>query len=76
MPDLQLSVFLLRSKPEMRIFRANYLFVGIITVIKSDPTFEAISVNPMSKRMNASPAIRYGKIYLWGYHHFFCIGIE
>jgi hypothetical protein len=60
----------------MRIFRANYLFLGIITVIIPAPTFEAISRNPLDERMNASPAIRYGKIYLWGYHHFFCIGKE
>lgn len=47
---------------------------GLITVIKPGPTFDAISRNPIGERMNASPAISNGKIYLRGYKHLFCIG--
>jgi len=47
---------------------------GIITVIKPGPTFEAISRNAIGERMNASPALSNGKIYLRGYKHLFCIG--
>lgn len=47
---------------------------GVITVIKPGATFEAISRNPIGERMNASPAISKGKIYLRGNKHLFCIG--
>jgi outer membrane protein assembly factor BamB len=47
---------------------------GLITVIKPGPTFHAIARNPIGERMNASPAISNGKIYLRGYKHLFCIG--
>jgi hypothetical protein len=47
---------------------------GIITVIKPGPTFQPISKNPLGERMNASPAISNGKIYLRGSKHLFCIG--
>lgn len=47
---------------------------GIITVIKPGPVFEVVSKNPMGERMNASPAISNGKIYLRGDKHLFCIG--
>jgi outer membrane protein assembly factor BamB len=47
---------------------------GVITVIKPGPTFEAISRNAIGERMNASPALSKGKIYLRGYKHLFCIG--
>lgn len=47
---------------------------GLITVIKPGPTFEMIARNPMGEKMNASPAISNGKIYLRGYKHLFCIG--
>ena len=47
---------------------------GLITVIKPGPAFDAIARNPIGERMNASPAISDGKIYLRGYKHLFCIG--
>jgi outer membrane protein assembly factor BamB len=47
---------------------------GVITVIKPGPTFQAVSRNPIGERMNASPALSEGKIYLRGYRHLFCIG--
>jgi outer membrane protein assembly factor BamB len=47
---------------------------GVITVIKSGPTFEAVARNSIGERMNASPAISNGKIYLRGDKHLFCIG--
>jgi outer membrane protein assembly factor BamB len=46
---------------------------GIITVIKPGPKFEYISKNSIGEKMNASPAISNGKIYLRGYKHLFCI---
>ena len=47
---------------------------GLITVIKPGPTFKPIARNSIGERMNASPAISNGKIYLRGYKHLFCIG--
>ena len=47
---------------------------GMITVIKPGPTFDLIARNSIGERMNASPAISNGKIYLRGYKHLFCIG--
>ena len=47
---------------------------GLITVIKPGPTFETIARNSIGERMNASPALSNGKIYLRGYKHLFCIG--
>ncbi|MGQ8338975.1 outer membrane protein assembly factor BamB family protein [Sunxiuqinia sp. A32] len=47
---------------------------GIITVIKPGPTFEMVAQNAIGERMNASPAISNGKIYLRGEEHLFCIG--
>jgi outer membrane protein assembly factor BamB len=46
---------------------------GVITVIKPGPKFGYISKNPIGEKMNASPAISNGKIYLRGYKHLFCI---
>ena len=47
---------------------------GVITVIKPGPKFQQIAKNPIGERMNASPAISNGKIYLRSYQHLFCIG--
>ncbi len=47
---------------------------GVITVIKPGPTYEYIAKNSIGERMNASPAISNGKIYLRGDKHLFCIG--
>jgi hypothetical protein len=49
---------------------------GVITVIKPGPTFKYIAKNPIGERMNASPAISNGKIYLRGDRHLFCISIN
>jgi len=46
---------------------------GVITVIKPGPAFQAIAKNPIGEKMNASPAISNGKIYLRGYKNLFCI---
>ena len=46
---------------------------GVITVIKPGPKFNYIAKNSIGERMNASPAISNGKIYLRGYQHLFCI---
>jgi len=47
---------------------------GVITVIKPGPTFESVANNAIGERMNASPAISDGRIYLRGVKHLFCIG--
>jgi hypothetical protein len=47
---------------------------GVITVIKPGLTFEVLAKNSIGERMNASPAISNGKIYLRGDKHLFCIG--
>ena len=49
---------------------------GVITIIKPGPKFEYIAKNSMGERMNASPAISNGKIYLRGYQHLFCIRVN
>lgn len=49
---------------------------GVITVIKPGPEFEMLSQNSIGERMNASPAISKGKIFLRGEQHLFCIGIK
>ncbi|MBK6282208.1 MAG: PQQ-binding-like beta-propeller repeat protein [Draconibacterium sp.] len=47
---------------------------GVITVIKPGSKFEMVAQNSIGERMNASPAISKGKIYLRGDSHIFCIG--
>jgi outer membrane protein assembly factor BamB len=49
---------------------------GVITVIKPGPRFEYIAKNDIGEKMNASPAISNGKIYLRGYKHLFCISAD
>ncbi len=49
---------------------------GVITVIKPGVSFEVVAKNTIGERMNASPAISNGKIYLRGEKHLFCIGEE
>jgi hypothetical protein len=49
---------------------------GIITVIKPGPKYEVIARNPIDEKMNASPAISNGKIYLRGDQHIYCIGTK
>jgi hypothetical protein len=49
---------------------------GTITVIKPGATFEAIAKNSIGEKMNASPAISNGKIYLRGDKHIYCIGLK
>lgn len=46
---------------------------GVITVIKPGPKFEPVAKNAIGERMNASPAISNGKIYLRGYKNLYCI---
>ena len=49
---------------------------GVITVIKPGPVFEYVSKNSIGEKMYASPAISNGKIYLRGYQHLYCIGMN
>jgi len=49
---------------------------GVITVIKPGPKFEKVAQNSIGERMNASPAISNGKIFLRGDQHLFCIGLK
>jgi outer membrane protein assembly factor BamB len=49
---------------------------GVITVIKPGPVFQAIAKNSIGEKMNASPAISNGKIYLRGYKNLFCISVN
>jgi outer membrane protein assembly factor BamB len=49
---------------------------GVITVIKPGPKFEFVAKNSIGEKMNASPALSNGKIYLRGYQHLFCIGAK
>jgi outer membrane protein assembly factor BamB len=49
---------------------------GVITVIKPGPKFQYVAKNPIGEKMNASPAISNGKIYLRGYKHLFCISMN
>jgi outer membrane protein assembly factor BamB len=47
---------------------------GMITVIKPGPVLKLIAKNSIGERMNASPAISNGRIYLRGDKHIYCIG--
>ncbi|NQU52230.1 MAG: PQQ-binding-like beta-propeller repeat protein [Bacteroidetes bacterium] len=47
---------------------------GVITVIKPGAIFKPVAKNSIGEKMNASPAISNGKIYLRGDKHLFCIG--
>lgn len=47
---------------------------GVITVIKPGSEFEMVAQNSIGEKMNASPAISKGKIYLRGDRHIYCIG--
>lgn len=49
---------------------------GTITVIKPGSEFEMVAQNSIGERMNASPAISNGKIFLRGNQHLFCIGLK
>jgi outer membrane protein assembly factor BamB len=49
---------------------------GVITVIKPGTAFESVAQNAIGERMNASPAISNGRIYLRGEKHLFCIGTK
>jgi hypothetical protein len=49
---------------------------GVITVIKSGPVFSYVSKNPIGEKMFASPAISNGRIYIRGFQHLFCIGVN
>jgi outer membrane protein assembly factor BamB len=46
---------------------------GVITVFKPGPTFERIAQNALGERMNASPAISDGQIFLRTDKHLYCI---
>ena len=49
---------------------------GVVTVIKAGPKYQYIAKNSIGERMNASPAISNGKIYLRGFKHLFCISLN
>ena len=49
---------------------------GVITIIKPGPKFDPIAKNSIGEKMFASPAISNGKIYLRGFQHLFCIGLN
>jgi outer membrane protein assembly factor BamB len=46
---------------------------GVITVIKPGEKFEFLAKNAIGERMNASPAISSGKIFLRGSKNLYCI---
>ncbi len=46
---------------------------GVVTIIQPGPVFKVISQNHIGERMNASPAICNGNIYLRGDKHLYCI---
>lgn len=47
---------------------------GVISVIKPGQEIKIVSQNPIGERMNASPAISNGKIFLRGEQNLYCIG--
>jgi len=48
---------------------------GRMTVVRPGPTFEAVAVNEIGERTNASPAISNGRLFLRGDRHLFCISL-
>jgi outer membrane protein assembly factor BamB len=49
---------------------------GMITVIKPGTAYKYVAKNPIGERMYASPAISNGKIFIRGFQHLFCIGMN
>jgi outer membrane protein assembly factor BamB len=49
---------------------------GVITIIKPGLNFESVAKNAIGERMNASPVVSNGKIYLRSYKHLFCISVN
>jgi outer membrane protein assembly factor BamB len=49
---------------------------GVISVIKPGPAFECLATNNMGERMNASPAISNGRIYIRTSKKLYCIGLK
>ncbi|WP_346862868.1 PQQ-binding-like beta-propeller repeat protein [uncultured Draconibacterium sp.] len=47
---------------------------GTITVFRPGATFDLVAKNSIGEKMNASPAISNGKLYLRGDKNLFCIG--
>jgi outer membrane protein assembly factor BamB len=45
-------------------------------VISLKNSISFIAKNDIGEKMNASPAISDGRIYIRGYEHLFCIGSE
>jgi outer membrane protein assembly factor BamB len=49
---------------------------GIVTIFRPGPAFESIAKNGIGEKMNASPALANGRIYLRGAKHLFCVGTK
>lgn len=47
---------------------------GVVNVVRPGSAFELIAQNAIGEKMNASPAVSDGRIYLRGEKHLFCIG--
>ncbi|MEX2212767.1 MAG: PQQ-binding-like beta-propeller repeat protein [Phycisphaeraceae bacterium] len=47
---------------------------GETVVLKADPTFEVIAVNPMKEMIRASTAFSDGQVFIRTYGHLYCIG--
>ncbi|MCE5185581.1 MAG: PQQ-like beta-propeller repeat protein [Planctomycetaceae bacterium] len=47
---------------------------GVITVIRPGPVYQQVAQNSIGQRMNASPAVSSGQIFLRTQKHLFCIG--
>jgi len=49
---------------------------GETTVIAAGPEFKVLARNPLEERVQASPAISQGQIFIRTEHHLFCIGAK
>ncbi len=49
---------------------------GKMTVIEAGPEFKVLERNPLGKRVQASPALSQGHIFIHTEQNLFCIGVR
>jgi outer membrane protein assembly factor BamB len=47
---------------------------GLTTVLEAGPTYRVLASNPLEEKVQASPALANGRIYLRTEHHLYCLG--
>jgi outer membrane protein assembly factor BamB len=47
---------------------------GDVVVVRADPSYELLAVNPLGEKSHASPAVGDGRLYVRTFSHLICIG--